>query len=39
LIANAALTEDFSGLWTIQPKPRQNSFVATLLRRQLLDLL
>jgi len=32
LIANAALTEDFLGAWTKHPKPRQNSFVATLLR-------
>ena len=32
LIANAALSKDFVGLWPDQPKPQQNSFVALLLR-------
>ena len=32
LITNAALSEDFLGLWPDQPKPQQNSLVALLLR-------
>lgn len=32
LVANAALSKDFLGLWTASPKPRQNSFVSVLLR-------
>ena len=32
LIANAALTEDFLRLWSPSHKPRQNTFVAVLLR-------
>ncbi len=32
LITNAALSKDFLGLWSDQPKPQQNSFVALLLR-------
>ena len=32
LIANAALTDDFLSLWPASHKPRQNSFLSTLLR-------
>ncbi len=32
LIANAALSSDFLGLWPSLCKPQQNSFVSLLLR-------
>jgi len=32
LIAEVALSEDFLGVWPKPPKPRQNIFIATLLR-------
>ncbi len=32
LVANAALSEDFPGLWPDSPNPPQNSFVSVLLR-------